>query len=141
MSATQRYRDDHATFLSKISEVEKLISNPAVVKERAKDIATELAKFSGLLKMHLAMEDNSLYPSLLKSTDTKVRDTATKFQKEMGDIKAAFEVYSKKWLSAANMAADPDSFKKETTDLFKALKNRIQRENDELYAAADKAAS
>jgi hemerythrin-like domain-containing protein len=141
MSATQKYRDDHHNFLTKVSEIEKLMAGPDAVKTQAREIVSQLAKFSGLLKIHLAMEDNSLYPSLLKSADPNVRDIAAKFQKEMGDIKSVFEGYSKQWLSAKALETEPDQFKKETTDLFKALRGRIKKENEELYAAADKVAS
>ena len=59
--------------------------------------------------MHLAAEDNVLYPQMLKSTDAKARALAQRFVTEMHPI----------------------------SDAFKVLGERVRREHEELYSLAD----
>ena len=92
---------------------------------------------SGKLKLHLAVEDKALYPKLLACNDTKIKEMAASFQKEMGSIKGVVDEYAKKW-NAQSIKGSPAEFVKESKKLFDALGTRIKKENDELYTAFDK---
>ncbi|NOY39974.1 MAG: hemerythrin domain-containing protein [Nitrospirae bacterium] len=85
------------------------------------------------------MEDNSLYPRLLASKDEKIRKIAKQFIEEIGGIAPAFNNYLNKWPNPASIESNPSDFINETRDLFNALKNRIDRENNILYPLIDKA--
>lgn len=137
MAATDNYRRQHDELVKIVTEISKFLDKQKL-ESGAEQVVTMLSQFSGKIKMHLALEDESLYPRLLSHSDSKIKDMAQKFQKEMGAIKPQVEAYSKKWLTAKNIHAQPDVFITETKGLFEALANRIKRENTELYAAFDK---
>jgi hemerythrin-like domain-containing protein len=95
---------------------------------------------AGKVKIHLATEDKVLYPNLEKHKDAKVQQMAKQFAAEMGQIKTVFEAYLAKYPTAQAIESHAADWVKETKDLFTVLGKRIERENNELYAAADKAA-
>jgi hypothetical protein len=82
------------------------------------------------------MEDESLYPNLAKSADTKVKGVADKFIKEMGGIAKAYLAYADKWTDKA-VKENPKGFISETNGIIKVLGERIQKEESELYPLAD----
>lgn len=140
MGKTDRFRKDHDGLLELAGELGKHLK-PDKLAADAGPTCKLIAKFSGVLRVHLSAEDNSLYPELLKSTDKKTRDTALQFQKEMGGIKGFVTGYFAKWGSPMNVQKDPHGFIQETLGLFEALKARIDKENNILYNLADKIAA
>jgi len=55
----------------------------------------------------------------------------------MGGIAQAVIIYAEKWEYGAALDNDPKLFIEETKTIFKALINRVERENKDLYAIAD----
>lgn len=118
-------------------EIAALLSPDRLVGETAK-VRNLLSSLAGKLKVHLAMEDKSLYPTLLTAKDAKVTATARQFVEEMGGITKVFGDYSTKWATNSAIAADPQGFATDTKNLFGALGKRIERENRDLYPLAEK---
>lgn len=90
------------------------------------------------LLAHLNLEDKELYPVLRKAaeSDDSVRSTLDIFAKDMEEIsKTALSFFSK-----YSQGGDSLEFAKELGRLIGALKNRIGREEDILYAQFDKLA-
>lgn len=83
--------------------------------------------------MHLAMEDNALYPRLLAHKDESVMSTAMRFIDEIGGIKDLFSKYTKRWPSTASTQNRPTEFIKETEEIFSTLSKRIEMEDNELF--------
>ena len=137
MGRTDRFREDHSTFLKQVTQINSYLSDEDKVKNSAAEIRTILSQLAGAVRLHLATEDQTLYPALAKSSDATVARMARSFQVEMGGIKQAFDDYSKKWATPASIQANPKDFIKETKSLFDVLGKRINRENNELYVAAD----
>lgn len=140
MSFTQRFHDQHNELVACVTEISGYL-NPAALKTDAKPVRMALAKLAGKLKIHLATEDSVLYPRLLKSSDEKVRNLAQKYISEMGSISSAFESYVNKWNSVSTISNSPDEFIKDTKDVFAVLAKRVEKENNELYPLAEKAAA
>ncbi|HEX3845612.1 MAG TPA: hemerythrin domain-containing protein [Steroidobacteraceae bacterium] len=92
-----------------------------------------LSELSGKLLMHLAAEDNVLYPKLLKSTDANARALAQRFVTEMHPITDAFKQYAGRRGNAKTIQGDPDR----TKEITNVLGERIRREHAELYRLAD----
>jgi hypothetical protein len=92
-----------------------------------------LSELSGKLLMHLAAEDNVLYPKLLKSTDANARALAQRFVTEMHSITDAFKQYAGRRGNAKTIQGDPDR----TKEITNVLGERIRREHAELYRLAD----
>lgn len=138
MSRTDRFREEHNTFIKQVTEISNYFSDVAKVSANASQIRSILSQLAGAVRLHLGTEDQSLYPALMKCEDTKVSAMAKTFQMEMGGIKQAFEDYSKKWATALLIQANPSDFIKESKAVFDVLRKRIDRENTELYQAAAK---
>lgn len=103
----------------------------------AYEISLNLAKLNGLLRIHFAQEDRSLYPAMRVSPDPEVAATAEAFQQEMGDLGQAFATYVGRWGTSSAIAAQFVQFRDESAAVFGALANRIERENHNLYPLAD----
>ena len=99
-----------------------------------------LSKLAGNLKVHLAMEDEAVYPMLLEHKDPEIRSLAQKYMIEMGGLKDAFIEYIDKWTKAFAIQQNPEEFVEATKGIFDALGKRIEKEDSELYILVDEAA-
>lgn len=101
---------------------------------------TELASVRGMLRdtllRHLKCEDWILYPRLKSSGNAEVVALAGEFVCEMGHIAQDFATYDAKW-TAARVADDWPGFCAETEAVLHVLGMRIERENCDLYPAAE----
>ncbi len=136
MSYTKRFREQHADMLKITTEI-----TPHLYVEELKNDASKvrllLSKLLGKLAIHLAMEDQSLYPQMLVHTDEQVKEMARKFMDEMGGLGEAVNAYRNKWPSDLPIQEEPAEFIAQTNEIFIALANRIERENRELYKMVD----
>lgn len=106
----------------------------------SEDAAKALIKLAGTLRVHLSMEDDSLYPLLLESSSAEVVATARRFQDEMGGLAATFDDYKQRW-SARAIGDDTERFAVETEEIVNALGQRINREDEQLYTLVSMANS
>ncbi len=136
MTNTQNFRQQHVDLLGITTEISRNL-NGSNMDAKAEEVRSLLSSLMGKLKMHLAMENKSLYPRLLQHDDPTVQALAQKFIDEMDAIGDVVGQYNSHWPSAAKIQADPAGFKAETEGLFGALADRIGRENNELYRKAD----
>ena len=95
-------------------------------------IANSRWSFSRKLMAHLAKEDLLLYPMLRRSPQAEDAALAQRSIEEVGGLCDAFKDYMRRWTSDA-MVADPDGFERDTQGLVAALRDRIQREESQLY--------
>lgn len=134
MGFTDKFRVQHNEILQVAKEMtEQMRGQPDPVALRKL-----LSNLAGKLSVHLAMEDQALYPRLLGATDPKMQSMARQFMTEMGGLGSAFTAYNGKW-QVSDIRADPAGFAEETRAVFAALTQRITRENRELYPQADAA--
>jgi len=136
MARTDSYRRQHDELVEIVTEISGKLDSLRLSKD-ATEVRTLLSKLMGILKIHLAMEDKSLYPQLLKSPDPVARKLAQKFIDEMGAIGTVVEKYVATWPNALSIQKDANGFIIETRKLFDALGKRIIRENNELYKFVD----
>jgi len=103
----------------------------------AAPIALTVAKLLGLLRIHLALEDKLLYPSMIASADTQAAAVARTFASEMGSLAESVGAFGERWLSAKRIASQFEDFRVDALSVVTVLGDRIRRENDELYPLAD----
>lgn len=132
MSQIKNFQEQHTKVLQIVGEISSLLKGGQVARD-AQQLRQLLSKLAGVINIHLAMEDKSLYPALLTHQNAVVRSTAKKFMDEMGSIRQAFESYMRKWPASTSIQNNPTEFARETANLFNALSKRIARENSELY--------
>ncbi|MDT8317125.1 MAG: hemerythrin domain-containing protein [bacterium] len=104
----------------------------------SKDGQAKLYSAKEALLAHLNLEDKELYPVLRKAaeSDDAVRRTLDVFAKDMEEIsKTALSFFAK-----YSEGGESLEFAKELGRLVGALKNRIGREEDVLYAQYEKLA-
>ena len=89
-----------------------------------------------LLVRHLQIEDQWLYPTLMKADAQAMREFATESSEEMGGILGAWLAYRREW-SADTIHAHPERFAMATRGIVEALALRVEREEDHLYPAMD----
>jgi hemerythrin-like domain-containing protein len=140
MSRTENFRKQHAEIMILAREINGLLSDTMGDQETAA-VRPLLSKLAGLVSLHLAMEDKTLYPSLAQHPDASARAIAKRYQDEMGSIGAVFGDYLNNWRTTAHMATDPARFTAESKAIFNALSKRIHHENTELYPLLDKLAA
>lgn len=99
----------------------------------ARKIQYELAALTGKLSIHLAMEDKSLYPNLLKNRNLSIAKTAEQFMAEMGELIKNYKEYSRNWADVNSIRTQPEKFIVETDLIIEKLILRIKREEQELY--------
>lgn len=132
----QKYQQDHNKILAHISELRKLVHQG--ITENADEIANMIVAMSSIIKLHLAKEDRFLYPTLAKSKDPEIAMIGTEFQAEMGGVASTYTVFAHDWSIGKSIADQPEAFRASANMIFKALHIRIQRENVELYPAAER---
>ena len=109
------------------------IINKEQVEEKAMDIAKELNKLAGKLKIHLISENDFLYPDFLNSSNMKLKELAETYMNEMVGIGDSFMAYKDNYNTKTKILADVDSFVKETKETFQLLEARLNKEDKELY--------
>lgn len=130
----RRLRAEH-TALATLSQILiELIRSPAAARP------TELASARGMLRdtllRHLKCEDWILYPRLKASGNPAVIAMAGEFVREMGHIAQDFAAYDARW-TAEQVEDDWPGFCAETEAILSVLAIRIERENCDLYPAAE----
>lgn len=133
MPITNNLRRQHTEILGLASEInEALKASPPAIEQ----VGKLLPALAGKIKIHLAVEDNVLYPKLLNSGEAKIRKTAAEFIAEMGDFTKVFGDYNKKWNSNLKVQDSFGEFNRETQTILATLIRRINREDQELYEVA-----
>ena len=132
---TRRFREQH----DRIGLLARRLDHEArhaVTPQAVTHVLDTLERFSAQLSEHLHEEDEDLYPALMASADPAVANLARQYFAEMGGISDLFGLYRTRW-TAAFITAEPERFARETRLLIDGLTDRIRRENDSLYPAAE----
>jgi hypothetical protein len=99
----------------------------------ASDVHRALSSLSGILKVHLAMEDRSLYPNLVNHRDVALRTLAIRFLDERAVLRQQYDDYKTRWHSAASIESGAEKFIDETRAILGMLWNRMKMEDDVLH--------
>jgi hypothetical protein len=137
MARTDRFRHEHDELLSLAHELQALL-DPQTLTTHGSAARSCLGKLMGKLVLHLTIEDKVLYPKLAACGDAAVAGLALKFLDEMKTTTVDVLAYNQRWARVSAIKANPAAFIDETRQVIKVLADRIDRENHELYAAADR---
>lgn len=97
------------------------------------EMTVHINKLAGLLKMHLMDEDKFLYPNLLNCNDTKMLTMTQQYINEMGSLAADYTQFKNKYNTSTKVNTNLDLFIVETKTIIEALKNRMNKEDTQLY--------
>lgn len=132
MARIDEYRKQHQELVEIVTKIASKLSESGLKQDSA-EVHGLLTKLTGKLTFHLNMEDQGLYPDLLKHADEKIRATAKRFMDDMGGLKKAYTDYAKKWGLPDTIRNNPGGFITETKGVFDALGQRVKKEDSELY--------
>ena len=82
-----KFKHQHVDILECIAALRR--ATQAGIAANAADIARLIVSMSSSIKLHLAVEDQVLYPALRNGADARLATMGQKFQNEMGAIAAA----------------------------------------------------
>lgn len=135
MHRLQQLRDEHAQLMAITRRLSAMIARD--VPPPSTELYVLRRELSSALIRHLKAEDWLLYPRLLVSPNQVVARTALSFSEEMGGLARAYTEYAERWGSYA-IEANWSAYREETGAIIEALKDRITRENSELYPLLEK---
>lgn len=130
----RRLRAEHVAIVTLSRFMMGMVTSP--IPPRPTELASVRGMLSETLVRHLKCEDWALYPRLKARGDPELSRMANEFVDEMGHIAAQYTAYDARWTPEMVEAYWPD-FCEETIGILEALGMRIEREDDELYPAAE----
>ncbi|WP_110953703.1 hemerythrin domain-containing protein [Anaerosinus massiliensis] len=129
-------KKQHSEILELVKKIETLTRQD--VKDVAKEIAFHINALSGKLKVHLMSEDKFLYPDLMKNQNEIVRNTAQKFNEEMGGLADTLNTFVQQYNTYSKILQNENSFKSESKTIFRVIMDRMHREDHNLYLLIEK---
>ena len=81
-----------------------------------------LSRMSGLLALHLALEDRVMHPRLQAQSSYAVVEASRRNSAEVGGFKEDFGAYKKKWLRPAAIESAWVDFAGETRTILRGLR-------------------
>jgi hypothetical protein len=136
IQSTDNLRRQHRELLRLSRDIAAWLKVDAI-STGAVRLRAQIAALSGVLNVHLAMEDGVMYPRLRVHDDPGIRAVAARYVDEMGGLKKTFVEYSRRWNTPEAMRAAPGDFIRESHAVLDALTHRIMREEAELYPLVD----
>jgi HAMP domain-containing protein len=102
-------------------------------------LSLKLARLAGILRTHFALEDELLYPSMIESDHREAALMARVYRDEVGHLATRFERFIDRWSRSDSIAGARRQFRFEAGMLFAALRDRMDRENRDLFPLAEEA--
>jgi iron-sulfur cluster repair protein YtfE (RIC family) len=130
-----KFKRQHIDILSAIADLRKLVQSG--IANHAADIAQRIVAMSGIIKLHLAVEDRVLYPALEASGNSQLAGMGQKYRQEMDGIAGSYLNFAAKWNTPRQLAEEPEAFREEANQVLKALYDRMKREDREFYPAIE----
>ncbi|MBS7349944.1 MAG: hemerythrin domain-containing protein [Comamonas sp.] len=127
----EKFKHQHVSILQHLADLRKL--SQAGVIENAQAIAQGVVAMGGIIKLHLAVEDQVLYPALQNSGNTEMTRLGQQFQTNMGPIADAFDEFARRWNTAHSVLQDPEGFRTHANTVLRRLHERMLLENREFY--------
>lgn len=130
-----KFKHQHAAILADIAALRRHVQGG--IAANAELIAQRIVAMSGNIKLHLAVEDRVLYPTLRTSGDLALARMSAQYQGEMDGIVAAYMAFAARWNTASRVADEPDAFRADANTVLRTLYERMRREDREFYPAVE----
>lgn len=130
-----KFKHQHVDILEGIAALRH--ATQAGISANAAEIARLIVSMSSIIKLHLAVEDQVLYPALRNGSNTTLATLGQKFQDEMDAIASAYMGFAARWNHAAKVSSDPEGFRLDANTVLKVLHARMQKENTVFYPAIE----
>ncbi|MCC6808767.1 MAG: hemerythrin domain-containing protein [Deltaproteobacteria bacterium] len=138
MNDLDRFRRQHEELAQKMTEIERtsLALPNALVAGKC---ARLLAKMSGLLQVHLVMEEAFFYARADRFDNPAVRAICKRFQGEIDMFRPSFKAFVEQYSVASAIEKNVAQFQGDLLRHFDWLRRRDGREERELYQSVETA--
>lgn len=126
-----KFKHQHVSILGSIAALRSLAH--AGVAHNAAEIARLIVAMSSTIKLHLAVEDQALYPALQRGDNPELARMGQEYQRDMGPIAQAYEAFARRWNLAESLRRDEQGFRDDANRVLRLVHERMQRENHEFY--------
>lgn len=126
-----KFRRQHAIILDGIAVLRELTQDG--VAPNAERIAAQVIATSGIVKLHLAVEDSLLYPALAHSGDARLAAMGEAYSTEMQTIARDYFAFAARWNLAGRVASAPEAFRADANRVLRRLHERMRREERDFY--------
>ncbi|MBN9367294.1 MAG: hemerythrin domain-containing protein [Comamonadaceae bacterium] len=126
-----KFKHQHVDILRRIAALRELTH--AGVARNAEAIAQGIVAMSSVIKLHLSVEDQALYPALQRGDDAELARLGQRFQVEMGPIAAAFDQFARRWNTAQRLREDEAAFRAAANDVLRRVHERMRHEDRDFY--------
>lgn len=130
-----KFKNQHVEILDSIFTLRKLVHGG--ISENATAIARGIVSMSGVIKLHLSVEDSFLYPALEASGNRSLTNMSQRYRAEMDGIASEYLKFAASWNTAKHIVEKPEAFRSEANHVLKILHDRIKKENTEFYPAIE----
>lgn len=126
-----KFKHQHVDILRRIAALRELTH--AGVARNAEAIAQGIVAMSSVIKLHLSVEDQALYPALQRGDGAELARLGQRFQVEMGPIAAAFDQFARRWNTAQRLREDEAAFRAAANDVLRRVHERMRHEDRDFY--------
>lgn len=126
-----KFKHQHTDILRSIATLRALAQTG--VEGNASAIAQGIVAMSGTIKLHLAVEDQVLYPALQRGDNPDLARLGRKYQSEMASIASAYDAFARRWNTAENVRRNAQGFRDEANVVLRSVFERMQREDHDFY--------
>ena len=130
-----KFKHQHLDILGAIAGLRALVQDG--ISEHASEIAARIVAMSGVIKLHLTVEDRILYPALESSGNATLAKLGRAYRDEMDGISGAYVGFAAKWNTPRLLMEQPEVFRTEANSVLKALYERMRKEDNEFYPAIE----
>ncbi|CAN7546398.1 hemerythrin domain-containing protein [Duganella sp. LjRoot269] len=134
-----KFKHQHLDILGAIAALRPLVQTG--IADHASDISQRIIAMSGIIKLHLAVEDNFLYPALEASGNHSLAHMSKRYRDEMNGIAGAYLAFASKWNTPRLLIEQPEVFRNEANQVLKTLYERMKKEDREFYPAIEASAA
>lgn len=126
-----KFKHQHVDIKRRITALRDLTR--AGVTENAEAIALDIVAMSAVIKLHLAVEDQVLYPALLADRQSDLARLAQHYQSDMVPIAAAYDAFARRWNTSQRVRDNANGFRDDANLVLRRLHERMLREDVEFY--------
>ena len=126
-----KFKHQHLDILARIDHLRTLTRAGVIANAGA--LAQGIVAISAVIKLHLSVEDQALYPALQRSDDAGLARLGQRFQHDMGPIAAAFDAFARRRNTAARLCADEAGFRRDANDVLRRVYERMKHEDRDFY--------
>ena len=126
-----KFKHQHLDILRSIDLLRQLTH--AGVERNAAEIAQRIVAMSSTIKLHLAVEDQALYPALQRGDNAELARLGRQYQSEMESIASAYDAFARRWNTADNVRRGAQDFRDQANVVLRKVYERMQREDHDFY--------